>query len=127
MNPIKSRSAAVTTLIELERVNPCSGKSPPNRIVAELRSHQLKMPNGDPITVYSINPTNAHTVEERNYIIRNFPFFHRRIKGSDNELTSPTGGDLLSPIPERRQDDRFDSYFSAAEVMATPNYSELGG
>lgn len=110
----------MTILIELERVNPLSDRSPPDRIIADLRRHQLRMPNGDPVTVYSIDPTDAHMKEERDYIVRNFPFFHRKIIGSDDELSKPTGGYLLSPDPEGERDDRFVSYFSAAKVMATP-------
>jgi hypothetical protein len=109
-----------TATIETLRVHPKSLYAPPRFIIAKIDPRYLKLPDATVMKVFSIEPQDSHSTEEANYIARNFPFFHRKILSSGDDINGPTGGYLLSPISSRLGDDWFSSYFSSAEVILTP-------
>ncbi|HYG29064.1 MAG TPA: hypothetical protein VD887_02500 [Allosphingosinicella sp.] len=82
-----------------------------------MAPHKLNLPSGESITVFSVQPSDYHSESERRAIEIDFPFFHRKIIANGDALSLPAGGYLLSRIDGQHSDDRFTSYFSAAEVV----------
>jgi hypothetical protein len=109
-----------TVIIETIRVHPNSLNVPPDLIAARVKPFYLKIPGSKLIKVFSLHPLDNYSTEEAAYIRENFPYFHRKILVADGDFDTSVGGYLLSRIPGKANDDRFDSYFSAAEVILTP-------
>lgn len=106
-----------TYSIEVERINPSADFDLPKRMRVQISPHFLNLEGRD-ILVQSIKPICLDS--KNNNLAELFPFFNPKIISEDPLISRPTSGYLLSPIKGREDKNRFDSYYSAVEVILSP-------
>jgi hypothetical protein len=104
-------------VVHILRVRPGSDDVSLTRLFVEARLCSLELPGRGSVEVFRLFPLDVHSKAEQKYIEETFPYFQSRIIPDGGLLPQEIGGYLLTAIPGRQDDTRFDSYFPLAEAM----------